>query len=93
MLLSMSELYIIQSGSLVQESRSTNGTSSFFRLVRDNCPPTRPGTRVTGSKMSAFVDEVCQRYKKYVQSHPEIVTQIESTIRFLSYLVPGIMCY
>ena len=41
MLLSMSELYIIQSGSLVQESRSTNGTSSFFRLVRDNCPPTR----------------------------------------------------
>ena len=31
--------------------------------------------------MSAFVDEVCQRYKKYVQSHPEIVTQIESTVR------------
>ena len=76
MLLSQS---IIQGFSLVQESRSANGTSS-----KQSCYHFR-----FRSKMS-FVDHVCQRYEKYVQSHPEIVTQVESTIRVLSYLIPGI---
>ncbi len=39
--------------------------------------------------MSSFVDTISAKYEKYVASHPEIITQVESTIRVLSYLIPG----